>query len=147
MTSNVDQFVNDMLKESMSGSYFLGILSTKDIENRKFKNHESFIISIPKEKKIIDGKEVEVDGEYRLKEGSIAHDGDYLMYVDDEIGLTIIGNFKEFEDNSTNTIHTYKWNDASINGERVIKVSDFQKFICYLQKKFKQLIILNIIDK
>ena len=146
MTSSIDQFVNDMLKESINSRYFLGILSPKDIENRKFKKHDCFIISIPKEKKIIDGKEVEIDGEYRLKEGSVAHDGDYLMYAGDDFGITIITNIRELEDNSTNTIHTYKGNDASINDERVIKVSDFQKFICYLQKKFNQLIPLNIID-
>ena len=141
MTSNFEQFVDNYIKETR-GTFF-GILSTKDIENRKFKNNDCFIISIPKEKKIIDGKEVEVDGEYRLKEGSVAHDRNYLMYFDD-IGFTIIGNFKESEDD--NTIHTYKWNDASIDNERVIKVSDFQKFICYMQKKFKQLIPINIID-
>lgn len=96
MTSNVEQFVNDMFKESIN-SYFLGILSPKDIENRKFKKRDCFIISIPKEKKIIDGKEVEVDGEYRLKEGSVAHDGDYLMYAGDDFGITLIGKFKDFE--------------------------------------------------
>ena len=127
MTSNVTQFVNDTLKESIN-SYFLGILCPKDIENRKFKRHDCFIISIPKEKKIINGKEVEVDGEYKLKEGSIARDGDYLVYIDDKIGFTLIGRFSDFE--YDNTIHTYKWNDTSINDERVIKVSDFQKFIC-----------------
>lgn len=146
MVSSVKQFVNDTLKESFNSSYFFGILSSKDIENREFKSHDCFIISIPKEKKIIDGKEVEVDGEYKLKEGSIAHDGDYLVYINDEIGFTLIGNFKELEPEKS-IIHTYSRNDANIGDERVIKISEFQSLICWLQKEYNITIPLNIIDE
>lgn len=139
MSDTIRQLVEENIKRSTGR--FIGNIHAKEIANYRFDNYDIFIVKVPKEKKKVDGKEVEVDGELKLGELTV-HDDDMIMFND---GFLQIGNMNIV--GKRPIIHTYEWNDADIGDERVIKLSEFQSLICWLQNEYNRTIPLDIIDK